>query len=65
MFRIGKADTGKCRCGMTIAMTGRHIVEECPELDQWCPRRAEWAEWREALGGRKKEEERGGGRGGG
>ena len=35
-------------------MTGRHIVEECPELDQWRPRRAEWAEWRETLGGRAK-----------
>ena len=37
------------------------MVEECPELDQWRPRRAVWKDWREALGGRavskKKEEE--------
>ena len=33
-------------------MTGTHVVEECPELEQK-PRRAEWREvWREALGGR-------------
>ena len=42
-------------------MTGTHIVEECPELDQWRPRRAVWEDWRKALGGRavskKKEEE--------
>ena len=41
-------------------MTGAHVVEECPELEQWRPRRAVWKEWREALGGRavsKKEEE--------
>ena len=41
-------------------MTGTHVVEECPELDQWRPRRAVWKDWREALGGRavsKKEEE--------
>ena len=41
-----------------------HIVEECPELDQWRPRRAVWKDWREALGGRvvgkkEKEEEEG------
>ena len=35
-------------------MTGTHVVEECPELEQWRPRRAEWAEWREAIGGRAK-----------
>ena len=44
-------------------MTGTHVVEECPELDQWRPRRAVWKDWREALGGRavskKKEEEEG------
>ena len=38
------------------------MVEECPELNQWRPRRAVWKDWREALGGRaaskkKKEEE--------
>ena len=39
------------------------MVEECPELDQWRPRRAVWKDWKEALGGRavsnksKKEEE--------
>ena len=40
-------------------MTGTHLVEECPELNQWRPRRAVWKEWREALGGRavRKEEE--------
>ena len=41
-------------------MTGTHVVEECPELDQWRPRRAVWREWKEASGGRavsKKEEE--------
>ena len=43
-------------------MTGTHVVEECPELDQWRPQRAVWKDWREALGGRatsknKKEEE--------
>ena len=43
-------------------MTGTHVVEECPELDQWRPRKAVWKDWREALGGRavskkKKEEE--------
>ena len=36
-------------------MTGTHVVEECPEeLDQWHPQRAEWKEWKEALGGRAK-----------
>ena len=29
-----------------------HVVEECPELDQWRPRRAVWIEWNEDLGGR-------------
>ena len=41
-------------------MTGAHVVEDCPELEQWRPRRAVWKGWREALGGRavrKKEEE--------
>ena len=44
-------------------MTGTHVVEECPELDQWRPRRAVWKDWGEDLGGRaaakkkKKEEE--------
>ena len=43
-------------------MTGTHVVEECPELNQWRPRRAVWKDSREALGGRavskrKKEEE--------
>ena len=36
------------------------MVEECPELEQWRPRRAQWAKWREALGEwakRKKKEE--------
>ena len=47
-------------------MTGTHVVEECPEIDQWRPRKAVWKDWREALGGRaainkrkKKEEEEG------
>ena len=38
------------QCGEV--MTGIHVVEECPELNQWRPRRVEWREWREALGGR-------------
>ena len=39
------------------------MVEECPELNQWRPRRAVWKDWKKALGGwavsnkRKKEEE--------
>ena len=44
-------------------MKGTHVVEECPELGQWRPRRAVWKEWREALGGRaasKKKKEEGG-----
>ena len=35
-------------------------VKECPELDQWRPRKAVWKDWRESLGGwavSKKEEE--------
>ena len=56
LHRIGKKDTDKCRCGE--AMTGTHVVEECPELNQWRPRRAEWAEWREALGRRAREKEK-------
>ena len=45
-------------------MTGTHVVEECPELNKWRPRRAVWKDWREALGGRavsnkRKEEEEG------
>ena len=46
-------------------MTGTHVVEECPELDQWRPHKAVWKEWREALGGRaaskknKEDEEEG------
>ena len=48
--------TDKCRCRCGKVMTGTHVVEECPELEQWRPRtrRAEWADWREALGGRAK-----------
>ena len=48
-----------------MIMTGTHVVEECPDLDQWRPRRAVWKEWKEALGGRavsnkrKEEEEEG------
>ena len=55
LHRIGKADTDKCRCGEM--MTGTHVV---PELDQWRPRRAQWADLREALGGRamRKEKEK-------
>ena len=60
LFKIKKTDNDSCKCGKT--MTGTHVVEECPELDQWRPRRAVWKDWREALGGRavskkKKEEE--------
>ena len=58
LFKIGKAGSDKFKCGE--AMTGTHVVEECPELDQWRPRRAVWKEWKEALGGRavsKKEAE--------
>ena len=59
LFKIKKTDTERCKCG-SKTMTGTHVVEECPELNQWRPRRAVWKEWREALGGRaasKKEEE--------
>ena len=59
LFKIKKMDTESCKCG-SKTMTGTHVVEECPELDQWRPRRAVWKEWREALGGRavsKKEAE--------
>ena len=60
LFKIKKKDTECCKCGEP-AMTGTHVVEECPELDQWRSRRAVWKDWREALGGRavnkKKEEE--------
>ena len=52
LHRIGKTDTDKCRCGKV--MTGTHVVEECPELEQWRPWRAEWADWKEALGERAK-----------
>ena len=57
LHRIGK---DRCKCGEV--MKGAHVVEECPELEQWGPRRAVWKEWREALRGRgvskkKKEEE--------
>ena len=42
-------------------MTGTHVVEECPELDQWRPRRAVRKDWRKAPEGRavskKKEKE--------
>ena len=58
LFKIGKADSGRCQCGEV--MTGTHVVEECPELEQWRPRRTVWKEWREALGERavsKKEAE--------
>ena len=39
LHRIGKADTDKCKCGEV--MTGTHVVEECPELDQWRLQRTE------------------------
>ena len=60
LFKIKKADTDRCTCGER--MTPTHVVEECPELNQWRPRGAVWKEGREALGGRavskkKKEEE--------
>ena len=44
LFRIGKADSDKCRCGEV--MTGIHVVEECPELEQsrWRPRGTEGRE---------------------
>ena len=54
LFRISKADTDKCRCGAVYVMTGTHVVEESPKLDKWRPRKEEWAEWREALGGRAR-----------
>ena len=38
-------------------MTGTHEVEECPELDQWRPRKAEWEGWKEVLGRRAKRKE--------
>ena len=34
-------------------MTGTHVVEGCPELAQWCPRRAKWREER-GPGGRTR-----------
>ena len=37
---------------MREVMTRTHIVGECPELDQWRPRRMVWKEWKGALGGR-------------
>ena len=46
LFRINKAESDKCKCGER--MTGTHVVEECPEMNQWRPRRAVWKEWREA-----------------
>ena len=58
LFKIKKVDTDRCTCGER--MTGAHVGEECPELEQWRPRRVVWKEWREALGGRavsKKEAE--------
>src|SRR5258706_8313252 len=61
LLKIKKSDTDECVCGKT--MTGTHVVEECPELEQWRPRKAVWKDWREALGGRavsrgkEKEEE--------
>ena len=61
LFRIKKTDTESCKCGAE-KMTGTHVVEECPELSQWRPRRAVWKNWKEALGGRairKEEEEEG------
>ena len=39
LFKIGKSDTDRCKCGEE-AITGTHVVEECPELDQCRPRRA-------------------------
>ena len=40
LFKTGKAESDKCRCRAVI--TGTHVVEECPELDQWRPRRKMW-----------------------
>lgn len=40
LFRISKADSYQCRCGLGV-MAATHVAEECPELE----------EWREALGG--------------
>ena len=61
LFKIKKSDTESCKCGEKT--TGTHVVEECPELNQWRPRRAVWKDWRDALGGRaamyKKGEEEG------
>ena len=48
------ADLDKCRCGAIL--TGTHVVEECPELEQWRPLGSECREWREALGGRARSE---------
>ena len=59
LYKIKKTDTESCKRG-SKTMTGTHVVEECPELDEWRPRKAVWKEWREALGGRavsKKEAE--------
>ena len=55
LFRIGKTDQLECRCRGGV-MTGTDVVEECPELEQWRPRRAE-EEWREVLGGRARRRE--------
>ena len=38
LFKISKAGSDRCKCG--DVMTRTHVVEECPQLDQWRPRRA-------------------------
>ena len=50
-FKIKKTDTESCKCGAP-KMTGTHVVEECPELDQWRPRWTVWKDWGEAPGER-------------
>ena len=57
LFKIKKKDTESCKCG-ELKMTGTHVVEECPELNQWRPRNAVWKDWREALGGRAVSKDR-------
>ena len=48
LFKIGRAETDECRWTSDDGHTRRG---RGPELDRWRPRRAEWKEWREALGG--------------